>query len=549
MIIMNQQVNMMLPQTYRAAIYCRLSKDDELQGESASISNQRAYLLDYCKQNGWDVVAEYVDDGYTGLNMDRPDLKRMLDACEKHYVNLVLTKDASRLGRNRLDTGYLREDFFPRNGVRYIAVNDDIDTLYDSEIAPFKDVLNEMYSKDISKKVHSSYITHAKQGRFTGNLAPFGYKKDPEVPGHLLIDEETAPIVRKIFEYALDGHGANWIRRRLEDEKIPCPTWYARQRGIRNVFTKWELKDPENGRFMWDFTVIDGILCNPVYIGTIASQKYYYKFKVGTLGEKRPEDWIVVEDMHEPIVSKAIFETVQSKTKARKRPGMDEQYSLFAGIIKCKECGKALTIRKTNAKHPIQIYSCVTYNKFGCNHCTQHRVEYDELYSIILGEIRALARTALKDELGMIERLNKEVEKKADTQKRTDAIQLAKDKERIVQLEKIMSKLYEDMIAERINEDNFNLLLDKAQKEQKTIKAKLAECEKKVTSDETGEAMNREWLKLIKKYTEIETLTPELLNRLIREIVVSENILEDGTRDVSLEIHFNIKPTSNEATA
>ena len=253
-------------------------------------------LEKYCEKQGWEVVAVYQDDGFTGLNMERPDLQRMLRAIERRQINLVITKDLSRLGRNYLQTGHLIEDFFPRNGVRYIAMNDGIDTLRDNnDIAPFKNILNEMYSKDISKKVHSSYLLKAQKGQFTGCLAPFGYRKDPEDKNHLLIDEETAPIVRLIFGYALNGHGPNYIRRRLEEEKIPCPTWWNRERGLRNTRTKWEKKDPENGRYMWDFSVIKDLLMNPVYTGAIASQKKDYRFKIGTIGEKKPEDWIVVE--------------------------------------------------------------------------------------------------------------------------------------------------------------------------------------------------------------------------------------------------------------
>lgn len=200
---------------FRVAIYCRLSKDDDLQGESASIANQRDMLEKYCERQGWEVVSVYQDDGYTGLNMERPDLKRMLKAVERRQINLVITKDLSRLGRNYLQTGILIEDFFPRNGVRYIAMNDGIDTMKDNnDIAPFKNILNEMYSKDISKKVHSSYLLKAQKGQFTGCLAPFGYKKDPENKNHLLVDEETAPVVRQIFGYALEGHGPNYRSRK-----------------------------------------------------------------------------------------------------------------------------------------------------------------------------------------------------------------------------------------------------------------------------------------------------------------------------------------------
>ncbi len=301
---------------FRAAIYCRLSKDDDQQGESASIANQRDMLETYCEKQGWEVVAVYQDDGYTGLNMERPDLKRMLKAIERRQINLVITKDLSRLGRNYLQTGHLIEDFFPRNGVRYIAMNDGIDTLRENnDIAPFKNILNEMYSKDISKKVHSSYLLKAQKGQFTGCVAPFGYRKDPEDKNHLLIDPETAHIVRLIFGYALEGHGPNYIRRRLEEQKLPCPTWWNRERGIRNVRTRWEQQDPENGKYIWDFSVIKDLLMNPVYTGAIASQKTEYRFKIGTIGSKRPEDWIVVEGTHEPLVDKRDFAIVQRKTQ------------------------------------------------------------------------------------------------------------------------------------------------------------------------------------------------------------------------------------------
>ena len=348
--------------SFRAAIYCRLSKDDDLDGESASIANQRDMLEKYCEKQGWEVVAVYQDDGYTGLNMERPDLKRMLKAIERRQINLVITKDLSRLGRNYLQTGTLIEDFFPRHGVRYIAMNDGIDTMRENnDIAPFKNILNEMYSKDISKKVHSSYLLKAQQGQFTGCIAPFGYQKDPEDKNHLLVDEETAPIVRQIFRWALEGHGPNFIRRRLEEQKVPCPTWWNRERGFRNVRTKWEKKDPVNGRYMWDFSVIKDILMNPVYTGAIASQKKDYRFKIGTIGEKKPQDWIVVEERHEPIVDRKSFDIVQDKLKSRQRSRQTGEISLFAGLLKCGECGKSLTIRYTNDKHPKQIYSCKTY--------------------------------------------------------------------------------------------------------------------------------------------------------------------------------------------
>ena len=536
-------MNAILAGSFRAAIYCRLSKDDDLDGESASIANQRDMLEHYCEKQGWEVVEVYQDDGYTGLNMERPDLKRMIKAIERRQVNLVITKDLSRLGRNYLQTGYLIEDFFPRNGVRYIAMNDGIDTLRENnDIAPFKNILNEMYSKDISKKVHSSYLLKAQKGEFTGCVAPFGYRKDPEDKNHLLVDEETAPIVRQIFRWALEGHGPNFIRRRLEEQKVPCPTWWNRERGIRNVRTKWEKQDPINGRYMWDFSVIKDILMNPVYAGAIASQKKDYRFKIGTIGEKKPQDWIVVEQRHEPLIDCKSFAIVQDKLKSRQRPRQNGETSLFAGLIKCGECGKSLTIRTTHAKHPQQIYACKTYGAFGKTHCSQHRVEYDTLYRLVLNKIRECASAALMDGEAIAGKLTDTCEAEQKGQREAWERSLAKDEERIEVLEKMVLRLYEDMMAGRISDTNFNLMLGRTQTEQAELKARVEEARKRLSDEAKIESDARQWIDAIQEYADITELDAATLNRLIKEIVVHERIDSDKTRHISIEIHFNLKP-------
>lgn len=527
----------------RVGVYCRLSKDDDLQGESASIANQRDMLEKYCQRQGWEVVAVFQDDGFTGLNMERPDLKRMLKAIERKQVNLVITKDLSRLGRNYLQTGTLIEDFFPRNGVRYVAMTDGIDTMRDNnDIAPFKNILNEMYSKDISKKVHSSYLLKAQKGQFTGCVAPFGYRKDPEDKNHLLADGETAPIVRIIFGYALEGHGPNYIRRRLEEDKVPCPTWWNRQRGLRNVRTKWEKKDPENGRFMWDFSVIKELLMNPVYTGAIASQKAHYKFKIGTIGDKKPEEWIVVEGQHEPLIDSMSFSIVQDKLKSRQRPGQTGEISLFAGLVKCGECGKSLTIRYTNAKHPQQIYSCKTYNAFGKQHCTQHRVEFETLYSLVLNKIRECARAALVNGEAVAGQLTNTCEAEQKGQREAMERSLTKGEERIEVLDKMVLRLYEDMVSGRISESNFNLMLEKTQKEQEEQKARVSEGRKRLADEIKLACDARQWVAAIQEYANITELDATTLNRLIKEIIVHESIDDKKTRHISIEIHFNLKP-------
>ena len=489
------------PQEVRAAIYCRLSKDDDLSGPSASIQNQRELLCRYCEEQGWRVAGIFQDDGYTGLNMERPDFQKMLAAVERKMFDVVLTKDLSRLGRNYLQVGQLLEDFFPRQKVRYIALNDAVDSEVENEITPFRSLLNEMYSRDVSKKVHSSYLTKAKSGKFTGCLAPFGYRKDPEDKNHLLIDEDTAWIVRRIFEWAKNGSGPNRIRRRLEDEEIPCPAWWNRQKGLRDHVTKFERENPERGRFIWDFTAIQGILANPVYIGAIASQKVNYRFKIGWMGDKKREDWIIVEGMHEAIIDRDTYDIVQEKVKSRKCPDAWGNFSLFAGLVKCGQCGSTLNIRRANQKGNERIYTCSRYNKYGVAHCTQHRIKYDTLYNIVLEQIRACARKALADEQEAAAQLRENCQ--ADEQAEREAIQrsIDEDSERITALERIISRVYEDMITQRISEDNFNRILEHSQTEQTTLKNRVMLNRERLVQQTQEQEDSTRWLEIIKDYS------------------------------------------------
>ena len=526
------------PQEVRAAIYCRLSKDDDLSGPSASIQNQRELLCRYCEEQGWRVAGIFQDDGYTGLNMDRPDFQKMLGAVERGMFDVILTRDLSRLGRNYLQTGQLIEEFFPRNRVRYIALNDAVDTNIENDITPFRNILNEMYSRDVSKKVHSSYLTKAKSGKFTGCLAPFGYKKDPLDKNRLVIDEDTAWIVRKIYDYARNGSGPNRIRRRLEDEEISCPAWWNRQKGLRDHITKFERENPEHGRFVWDFTTIKEILSNPVYIGAIASQKVNYRFKIGWMGDKRREDWIIVEGMHEAIIDRDTYDIVQEKVKSRKRADAWGNFSLFAGLVKCGQCGSTMNIRRANQKGNDRIYTCSRYNKYGKAHCTQHRIKYDTLYGIVLEQIRSCAEKALADEQEAAEQLRENCQADEQAERLLIEQSIAEDSERIDALERIISRVYEDMVAGRITEDNFNRILERSQTEQTTLKNRVTLNRQRLTQQDQEQEDNTRWLEIIKDYADIQELDAVTLNRLVQKIVIHEDIDSDTTRQ-TVEIHFN----------
>ena len=538
--------SMASPNVWLAGIYCRLSKDDDNQGESASISNQRELLTSVCKAQGWKIVEIYQDDGFTGLNMDRPGLKKLLEDVKARKINLVITKDLSRLGRNYLEVGQLIETFFPVNRTRYIAFNDNIDTASESnEILPFKNVLNEMYSKDISKKVHASYIVAAHKGSYTGTVPPFGYLKDPKQKGHLIVDSETAPYAKQIFRMALEGHGPNFICHWLEKNQVPCPAWWNRQRGFRNKMTKWEILDPESGRFVWDFSVLKDMLINPIYMGAVASQKRYHVFKAGDIGDKKPDEWVTVEDCHEPLVSKTDFMLIQEKIKSRTHPRSNGTFSLFSGLLKCGECGKALLYRETNSKARTPVYTCKTYMSYGKQHCTQHRVEEAELKEKVLETIRAAARAVTIKPEDVQEKLKKSRSKKAEQQRDSLTAFLAKDEDRLELLGRMMSQLYEDRMAGVITEDNFNKLREKTQAEQKEIEERVAQIKNQLNGTPKENPQSSQWAELIGQYTDLKELDPETLNRLVKKIVVHEKIDDANVRHLSIEIFFNFNAIPN----
>ncbi|MDR1704658.1 MAG: recombinase family protein [Clostridiales bacterium] len=529
------------PSNVRAAVYCRLSKDDgDYDSDSSSIQTQRAMLEHYCTQQGWEIVAVFQDDGFTGLNMNRPDLQRMLKAVERRQIDVIVTKDLSRLSRNYIEVGQLMEETFPRNSVRYIAINDAVDSDREGayDMTPFRAVMNQMYSADVSKKVHSAYVTKARSGQFTGCLAPFGYRKSPDDHNLLIPDEETAWIVKAIFDYAREGKGPNAIRRKLEDAEIPTPTWWNRQKGLRDKTTKFERENPETGRFIWDFTTIKEILSNPVYIGAIASQKTVYKFKTGWIKDKKPHEWMIAEDMHEPLISREIFGLVQEKVRSRQRPDAFGNYSIFAGIIKCGQCGATMNVRRANQKGNERIYTCARYNKYGVKHCSQHRIKYDVLYGIILEQIRSYAVKALEDENEVLKQLARQSKNDYSDERSIVEKGIAEDTARLVTLDKLIAKLYEDMVADRISSDNFNAILAKSQSEQKALRDRLQLSKSRLNDNKQEQDDTSRWIELIKEYADIRELDSATLQRLIKKIVIHEDT-DGGTVRQTVEIHFN----------
>ena len=527
----------------RAAAYCRLSKDDDQIGESSSIQTQRDMLTMFIVGQGWKLVDVYIDDGYTGLNTDRPGFQRMLEDIEAGKIDIVVTKDLSRLGRNYVQTGYYIEEFFPKNHVRYIAMNDSVDTTMDyNDIVPFKNILNEFYSRDVSKKIRSAYKVKAQQGVFTGAYAPLGYRKDPNQQGHLIVDEETAWIVRKIFAWAKEGWGAQHIKTQLEAEKIPTPTWWNRQRGLRNYHGRFEREGnvTQEGACVWGLTTIKKLLTQPVYIGAVAGQKNVTKFKVGWLGYRPMDEWVIVEGMHEPIIDRQTWDIVQEKIQSRKRPDQRGEFSIFSGLLKCSTCGKTCTARYNSQRR--KVYSCLTYNRYGKNHCTSHVIFGDQLYDAVLQDIREFAAIALEDEEAVVELLTKRSED-ADRRSQMEA-QRSALVQRKQELDTMMDKLYLDWTNGRLNEDNFNRMSASTQAQQESMKLRISELDEKLSGLEEERDRLLQWTELIKKYAGIQELTAEVMNELVSKIIIHEPETVKGQLVQDIEIHYTFEVDS-----
>ena len=397
---------------YTAGIYCRLSKDDEQSEESISIGTQRSILTDYCLQHGYTIYKVYTDDGYSGLNFNRPGFKELLEDVERGVVNMVITKDLSRLGRDYIMTGYYSEIFFQTKGVRYIALADDVDSLKGTnEIAPFKNILNEMYARDVSKKVKNAKRQRAKQGLFIGSQAPYGYQKDPNNKGQLIIDPESAEVVSQIFSLALDGLGSVAIASELKKRNIPTPAVYKYQHGDQRFARYSSIQNSDY--YSWRSATISQILTNRVYIGELISLKTETQNCKTKQRSVVPEDHrIVIPNAHDAIISAAMFDQVQLIRSQHRCPAKYQRENIFRGKLFCECCGHPLTMTKKQLKdRETDVYVCM-YHYSRPDICPQtHQVYHEILYMYIPKQIQQFARSMKRRKVNSSIRAYTSVEK------------------------------------------------------------------------------------------------------------------------------------------
>lgn len=507
------------------ALYCRLSQDDGNNGDSMSITSQKAILEAKAKEMGFTGCQFYVDDGYSGTNSNRPAFQKLLKDVEDGRIGVVMTKDLSRLARNYLESGTYIEMFFPQHGVRYIAVNDGIDSLNSGgmDITPFKNILNEFYSRDISKKVKTGRLIRAKQGKYMGTTAPFGLKKDPADKNHLIIDEETAPTVRRIFELALKGYGNNKIGKILYTEKVLKPACYKKE-----YFGKYLIKpdDPWN----WKQETIVRILRNPVYKGYMwvaGTNKRSFRQRTGAYIPIK--DRTIIPAEHEAIVSEEVWDAVQGildrHTRIRKcQSGYD---NIFRGILRCPDCGRSLLVH-TDTRFPDKdvmektYFQCSTYRSEGKIHCTQHRIEASDLEETVLNDIKEHAAKVIKDRERFVRKVMQGLGFKRKENAEAIRTQITQLNAKIQDADGKYVRLYDDMTGNVISESKFKLLSSRIEAEQERAREEISKFEERLASFDTSEEAVNSLAGELAGYAEIKKLSAELLNRLVDKIEVSE---------------------------
>lgn len=515
---------------YNVGIYCRLSKDDISSGDSSSITSQKTMLGKYVRDNGWTVFDYYVDDGYSGTNFSRPDFQRMIDDVEAGKINMVAVKDLSRLGRNYIMTGQYTEIYFPDRGVRFIALNDGIDTKNaDNDIAPFKNILNEMYSKDISKKVRSAVRTKKQNGEFLSNRAPYGYQKDPENRNRLIIEDSGAAIVRRMFDLCASGHGTPYIAKVLNQEGAPSP------RNHHEKLCPGYYKTPQR-RYDWTPETIHNILRSRIYKGDMVQGIYdCARFKRIPSKRKPVEEWIITPNTHQPIVNDELWHYVQKCLDTRKRVVGSGEMQLFAGFIRCADCGYALAYTR---RWGTEYYSCGLYRRKGLTHCTQHYINKQVLAEVVLDDIRRYAKMALDDADVLAQKLAAANDNKEEQQLFSLSAELKTSEARFSELDRIMEEVYEDKVAGNLNDTRFLKLSDKYESEQKSLEKKIEEIKAEIERLSANRQDASAWLELIKNYADIQELDRIVLGELVEKITVGEAQIIDGVKNIDITIYY-----------
>lgn len=519
-----------------AAIYCRLSRDDEIDGESNSISNQKKLLKRVTEEYGYSHTEIYIDDGITGWTFDRPGFKSMEQDIIDGKIDAVFVKDMSRLGRNYLQCGYYTEHFFPDNDIRFIAVNDNIDSNKgENELAPVKNLFNEWFIRDTSLKIRTSHRIKGNSGEPLSK-PPYGYKKDPESTKHWLIDEPAAEVVRKIFEMYLNGYGTEQIAGFLEKEHILTPNAYAKENGFKVSGFVAENK------YRWRSSTVSKILSQQEYCGDIINFKTFsksYKNK-----KRRPnsrENWVIFENVNEPIIERDVFDKVQQRRgKIHNKKRKNAEHNMFSGLLVCSDCGSNLHFHFNQGNESIQYFNCSNNNSRNRTCPTTHYIRVDFLEELVKTDINRLIAFTNQYKYEFLKIL--EQSNGAENQSKLKAAENEIERllKRNEEIDGLFGAIYEDKIKGTISEERFEKMSMRYEKEQADNKAKIFSLSEQIKSDVKEVDTTKMFLDIIDKTTHIETLTAEIVREFIEKIVVHHRKKKDGITTQKVEIYYNV---------
>ena len=519
-----------------AFLYERLSRDDNLEGESYSIGNQKKLLAKVAKEKGYTNLVHFLDDGISGVTMDRPGFVEMIRQLEQGKAAAVFVKDLSRLGRNYIEVGRLTEEFFPDHDIRLVAVSDNIDTAEgENELAPIRNLFNEWYARDISKKRRISNKIKGNAGEPMGQ-PPYGYIKDPNDPKHWIVDDEAAQVVRRVYSMTLEGFGTEQIATQLEKDGVLTPRAYWLTKGIKRP-GKGKQQPPTK----WNSSTITKILSLQEYCGDILNFKTYSKsYKNKKRIDNDRENWVVFQDVHEAIIERAVYEQVQQKRgKIRKRRTNNGEHNMFSGLLVCADCGSNLHFHFNQGNPEIKYFNCSNY-KGNRGTCTStHYVRVDFLEEVVLGEIRRLTKFAslyedefVKAVIGHSQQAEQTDRKLKEKELRT---LLARDEE----LDGLFERIYEDNVSGKLSDDRFAKMSRRYEDEQKELSEKIKKLRSEIEKQSSRSMTTDMFIGLVRKYTRARKLTPRMLNELVEKIEVFNAEKIDGVWEQRLRIHYN----------
>ena len=519
-----------------AFLYERLSRDDNLEGESYSIGNQKKLLTKVAKEKGYTNLVHFLDDGISGVTMDRPGFNDMMEQLAAGKATAVFVKDLSRLGRNYIEVGRLTEEFFPEHDIRLVAVSDNIDTAEgENELAPIRNLFNEWYARDISKKRRISNKIKGNAGEPMGQ-PPYGYIKDPDNPKHWIVDEEAAQVVRRIYSMTLEGYGTEQIAASLEQDGILTPRAYWLKKGIKRPG-----KGKEQPPTKWNSSSVTKILSLQEYCGDILNFKTYSKsYKNKKRLENDRENWVIFKDVHEPIIERAIFEQVQQKRgKIRKRRTHEGERNMFSGLLVCADCGHNLHFHFNQGNPDIKYFNCSNYkgNRGSCT--STHYVRVDFLEQVVLGEIRRLTKFASQFEDEFVKAVIGHSQQAEATDRKLKEKELKALQARDEELDGLFERIYEDNVSGKLSDDRFARMSRRYEEEQKELAEKIKALRAEIDKQSSQSMTTDMFISLVRKYTRARKLTPRMLNELIEKIEVFNAEKIDGVWEQRLRIHYN----------